>query len=280
MSDSSTEKVVALLDAFKEAKSLHGVTELAARAGLTKSTTHRILGALMRSGCVGRMDSRYFLTPHLFEIGSYTILSRPRGLRDLAMPYMSELFAETRQVIHLAVLDGDILHVERIQGVSKFRCTTTVGTRRPAHATALGKALLAFSPEHIVEPTLSGPLPQLTPRTLSTRTQLEQALARTANEGFATDFEEGAVSQSCLAVPILGMEGHAVAAISICCPRLNWRWSTSLRKLGDQLSREIARKPIGPPRPMPETLPPLHVVADDEVPDLAFGESAAVEVAI
>ncbi|WP_067670862.1 IclR family transcriptional regulator [Nocardia miyunensis] len=250
--DSAVEKVTRLLDAFMDSRTLHGVSELAGRSGLSRSTTHRILGELVKSGFVGHSENRYYLTPRMFEVGNYTIVSRPRGLRDIALPYMAELFADIRQVIHLAVLDGtDVLHVEKVHGLSRLPCSTAVGTRQPAYATALGKALLAFSDRYTVDKVLALHRTAFTEHTLTDRHRIEHVLQRVSDEGYATSIQESALGQRCIAVPVLGPDGHAVVALSICCPsgRFDLGWVRPLQKVGGQLARELSRKPIGPPRP-------------------------------
>jgi DNA-binding IclR family transcriptional regulator len=216
--DTSAGKALALLDAFSGPLSVLGVTALAARADIPKSTAHRLLNVLVSSGYVRRVGDRYCLTERMFEIGNQVRLCRPNGIREAAMPYLAELFAQTRQTVHLAVLSGtDVLYLHKVFGYESPRCPTLVGGRRPAYATALGKALIAFGDSKAVEANLSVRFTRFTPYTLATAGQLRRCLERVNADGMATDHEELLRGVSCVAAPILDPKsGRAVAAMSIC----------------------------------------------------------------
>ncbi|MFG1667696.1 IclR family transcriptional regulator [Streptomyces sp. Y7] len=214
---SSAGKVLALLDAFGVSRAVLGVSELATRAQLSKSTAHRLLGVLVERDYVQRIDDRYCLTDRMFVLGNQVRICRPNGLRERAVPFMTELFAETRETVHLAVLHGtEVLYLEKIFGHGAAPCSTTVGTRRPVHCTALGKALVAFADEATVHANLTTGLQRFTRYTLVYPKQLQAALARVHQEGVATDLEEYKLGVTCIAAPVREpATGQAVAALSI-----------------------------------------------------------------
>jgi DNA-binding IclR family transcriptional regulator len=194
-----------------------GVTALAERAGVTKPTAHRLLKALVAAGYVRRVGDRYCLTEHVFEIGNRVRSCRPSGIREVAGPYLGELFAETRQTVQLAVLSGtDVLYLDKVAGRDAAPCQTSVGARRPSYATGLGKALLAFADAETVQENLRVPFRQFTPHTLSAAPLL-RCLDGVRQDGFATDHEELRRGVNCVAAPVLDpLTGRAIAAISVC----------------------------------------------------------------
>jgi DNA-binding IclR family transcriptional regulator len=239
--DTSAGKALALLDAFSGPLSVLGVTALAARADIPKSTAHRLLNVLVSSGYVRRVGDRYCLTERMFEIGNQVRVCRPNGIREIAMPYLAELFAQTRQTVHLAVLSGtDVLYLNKVFGYESPRCPTLVGSRRPAYATALGKALLAFSDPKAVEANLNIHFTRFTPYTLATASQLQRCLEQVNVDGMATDHEEMLRGVSCIAAPILdSRSGSAIAAVSICSvgSLAEKRYSRALLRATTELSR-------------------------------------------
>ncbi|WP_236792267.1 IclR family transcriptional regulator [Amycolatopsis sp. GM8] len=215
--DSSAGKALALLDAFRDGGAVVGVSDLADRAGMAKSTAHRLLVVLIERGYVRRVNGKYALSSWVFELGNQVPIARTNGLRDRAIPYMTELFARTRTTVHLAVLRGtDILYVDKLYGHDSVHAATTIGARRPAHATGLGKAMLAFASNEDLHRNLSVRYRRFTAYTVATPGNMAQILRRVREEGCATDHEESFLGISCLAAPILDPRTHhAVAALSL-----------------------------------------------------------------
>ncbi|MGV8873522.1 MAG: IclR family transcriptional regulator [Rhodococcus sp. (in: high G+C Gram-positive bacteria)] len=215
--DTSVGKALALLDAFSGRLGVIGVTALAERAEISKSTAHRLLKVLVAGGYVRRVGDRYCLSEHVFEMGNQVRSCRPNGLRDVAMPYLGELFAETRQTVQIAVLSGtEVLYLDKVAGRDAALCPTQIGARRPAYATALGKVLLAFSDTQTVEENLQVPFRRFTPHTMATA-QFAHCLTGVRSDGIATDHEELRRGVNCVAAPVLDSRtGRAIAAVSVC----------------------------------------------------------------
>lgn len=214
--DTSVGKALAILDAFRGDGALLGVSQIAARTGLPRSTTHRLLSVLVDRGYIERADSRYRLGRAIFELGNLVSDCRPRNLRSAAMPFMTSLFEATHATIHLAVLrDFDVLYVDKIYGHNSIELPSRVGGRVPALCTALGKAILAFSDSHLIEEALDHPVPRLTPRTVVLPSLLRVALADARRRGVADDSEGACVGSRCVAAPIIDREGSVRGAVSI-----------------------------------------------------------------
>jgi DNA-binding IclR family transcriptional regulator len=168
------------------------------------------------------------------ELGAMALGDNARTLRETAMPFMYELSHATRQTVHLAVLDGcDVVYLEKLHGHTTVVVPSRVGSRLPAHASALGKVLLAHTPPGQVAAVLKRPMRRLTPRTVSAPNQLAGALEQVRRDGLAHDYEEVREGVSCVAVPIRGASGSVVAAVSVC------GWTRDLR--GGRLDRVTLR---------------------------------------
>jgi DNA-binding IclR family transcriptional regulator len=215
--DTSVGKAVAVLNAFQgSGGALLGVSQVAERAHLAKSTAHRILNVLVENGYVERAGERYRLGRAVFELGQLVPGCRPRK-RTPAMPFLMDLYEFTHSTVHLAILDGtDVLYLQKIYGSHTMSLPTRVGGRAPALCTSLGKAILAFSDVGTRNAVLAAPVPRLTPRTMVNPLHLRAALDRFQASGIAEDFEGTILGARCVAAPIFAdHSGFATAAVSI-----------------------------------------------------------------
>ena len=144
-----------------------------------------------------------------------------RSLSAAALPVMEDLREATRQRIHLAVLEGvDVVYVE-ILGTSGVDVTSRTGGRLPAHATGVGKVILAYSSAATVRARVEAGLPRLTPRTIATAGNLTRELRKIRSVGMALDLEESHLGVSCVAAPVFGADrqgpgravGHGVDGV-------------------------------------------------------------------
>lgn len=207
-------RVSAVLGAFRAEDVAVGGAELARRTGLPRSTVHRIAVTLVECGLLERHGSAVQLGLRLFEIGQR--VPRQRVLREAAVPYMSDLREATRQTVHLAVLEGhEVVYVEILPAPGGPRMPSRVGGRLPAHATGVGKAILAFCPRPTVDAVLGGDLPRVSERTTVAPGLLRRELARIAEQGVAYDREESGPGIVCAASPVLDRDGHALGALSV-----------------------------------------------------------------
>jgi DNA-binding IclR family transcriptional regulator len=125
------------------------LSELVAHTGLPKTTVHRMAIELVGLGALERRNGGYALGQRLFELGQ--LVPRHRALRDLARPYMQDLYEATRETVQVPVPDGfDVLYVEIIHGHRRVHTPAARGGRMPFHCTGLGKAVMAFSPPDTV----------------------------------------------------------------------------------------------------------------------------------
>jgi DNA-binding IclR family transcriptional regulator len=216
---SVVEKAMALLDSFDTEWSVNGVSELARRAGLPKSTTHRLLGVLMRCGMVARQDDGYCWGPRVHEIADRLDCRYLAHLRETLLPYLADAYVLTRQTATLGVLrDREVLAVGVLKGHQLPPLPPAESNRRPLHCTAIGKVLLAYAPDPLQRRVLSGALPALTRWTITSGAVLATELERIRRRGAAHANEEWAIGTRAVAVPIFGEGRAVVAALGIAGP--------------------------------------------------------------
>jgi IclR family acetate operon transcriptional repressor len=210
----TASRLAALLGAFEPGDGALGVSELARRTSLAKSTVHRLVGHLVTTGLLEREGTSARLGLKLFEIGQLAI--RQRGLVDAARPYLADLREATHNTVHLAVLEGtEVVYLDILSGPDAPALPSRIGGRFPAHATGVGKAILAFSPASDVETVIAAGLARISPRTITAPGLLRRHLAKVREDGIAYEREESGIGVVCAASPLLDGTGRALAAISI-----------------------------------------------------------------
>lgn len=226
----SVTKALRLLDVFRHEGPVLGVSELARRAGVAKSTAFRLLALLEDADLVEREGTGYRLSWRIFELGTSVQHRWPSGLREIAAPWMTEVYVKSGHVVHLAVLEGsDVLYLEKVSGARSARTPTAVGARVPAHCSSLGKVMLAYSRPDTVREVLSAPLVRRTPFSVTEPGRIAAELQRIRKAGVAMDREEAALGLGCVAAPIV-IGANVVAALSIAGPvqRIDWNGSAAL----------------------------------------------------
>lgn len=226
---------------------LLGLKEITQNTGIAKSTVFRILNTLVDIGYLLRDENRnYRISPILGRLVSEEATSE--ALRRLALPIMRELRDKYGETVNLGVRRFDkVTYVEVVPSEFALRLQESRGASVPAHASALGKALLAFSPPNVVQDLIRGhQLEIVTQNTISGPEEFLAELKRVRNAGFAFDRGEGSLLAICVGAPILDSQGNAIAAMSISGPasRFNPKKDSpviaSLLKGAAELSRSLA----------------------------------------
>jgi IclR family KDG regulon transcriptional repressor len=211
------ERAVAILNAFDAETPELGVTEMSERLGLHKSTVHRFLVNLEAAGLVERnlRSGRYRLGLRVFELGGLVL--QQMNLWDEALPFLEGLVRNSGETGHLAVLDGgEAVYIERVEARRALRIPSAVGRGYPAHATNLGKVLLAYLPPDELRAVVEERgLAAHTPHTITDPDRLEAELARVRASGYAVDNEEYEEGLRCIGAPIRDHTGNVVAALGI-----------------------------------------------------------------
>jgi DNA-binding IclR family transcriptional regulator len=205
-----------IIDVLAEAREL-GVSELARRVGIAKSTAHRTCSVLAARGVLDRTaDGGYRLGLRLVEYGS---LARERtAVGESGLPLLVELRNELGETVQIGVPAGaDVVYVERVEGRRALRYATNA-RRSPIHRSSTGKVLAAFNPT-LAEARLRAGLPPSTGYTIVVPELFVEELARVRERGYARSVDETEIGMSSLAVPVhVPADGPAVAAISMVGP--------------------------------------------------------------
>ena len=235
-------RAMAVLTAFHGEDGELGASELARRTGLAKSTVHRLAGELADLGVLERRADAFVPGLRLFELGE--LVPRKRDLRTSALPHMADLRAATRQTVHRAVLDGnEVVYLEILHSADAPSLPSRVGGRLPAHATGVGKAILAASPPEVVDAVLRSGLRRLAERTITAPGLLHRELVAIRAIGIAYDHEESRAGLVCAASAVLGRDDTVLGALSVSgwAGRLNVRrMAPAVRTAALALSRSLA----------------------------------------
>ena len=240
---SVTSRALSLLGAFDEDHRRLSLSQLAERAGLPMPTAHRLVGELVDWGALSRdAGGGFVIGRRLWDLGLLAPVQT--GLRQLAAPYLQDLYATTLDTVHLAVRDGtEVLYLDRLSGNASVPVVSSIGSRLPMHATGVGKVLLAHAPPEVQVAVLSD-LRRVTPYTLTQPGTLRRQLARVLRDGYATTVEEMSLGACSVAVPILA-ESRVVAALGIVVPDLRndrARFVAALQVAAQGIGRALAAR--------------------------------------
>jgi IclR family acetate operon transcriptional repressor len=239
-------RALSLLDAFGPDDVELTLGDLCDRSGLPKTTVHRFVGELVSWGALERGRYGLRLGFRLFALGER--VTRYQRLRDLAAPFLEELYEATRETAHLAVLDlSEVVYLAKVQGHSSAPTANRVGGRLPTHCTGVGKALLGFSEPRFVEARLAAGLTRRTPHTICTPGALQRDLKGVVERGFSVDREETRMGIVSVAAPIFGPDGAPIAAIAIAGRTHTIRIdqiAVSVRTAADLLSTSIGGRTV------------------------------------
>ena len=209
----SLERAFAILDEVAHRPA--GVTSIAERVRLPKSTVARLLATLEDVDAVERFDgARWRIGPGVAALTA--VVSPARSLISTVRPLLVDLVAELGEDAGLGLPDGnEILYVDQVESDNPVQVRDWTGTRAPMHAVPSGLVLLAEWPEDALTAYVRGGLPALTPRTVTEPTELRRRLAEVRREGYAWGLQEFAEGIDSVAAPIRDARGKSIAAIHV-----------------------------------------------------------------
>ncbi|QNQ89643.1 helix-turn-helix domain-containing protein [Corynebacterium poyangense] len=212
----SLEKSIDIIKVFRDTPHGLGVSEVARRSGIPKSTAHRILAIMVQEELLERTGNTYRLGPLPFELVSGSNLSsQARLAAETLTPFLAALFEQSRKTVHLAYLSGtEVVYINKLFSFSRFSLPSRIGGRAPAYCTGVGKILLAYS-DYWRSQVLTQELAAWTPHTITNTDQLEKELIEAKLRGYACDNEEIQSGLSCIAAPVFGHGPEPVAAFSV-----------------------------------------------------------------
>ena len=208
------DRMTCILEAFDGDDRGMGISELALRAGLPKSTVSRLVATLVRQRYLERDGKLIHLGLRLFELGQ--LAEQPRELRIAALPVMADLRNQTGENVHLGIRDGrEVVCIAVMRGRSAGPSTVRTGGRLPLHATALGKAVLAHDSPSGIDDVLSAGLAPWTAQTIGDPAALRRQLAGIRRGGLAVEAGEFAAGVSCTAIAVFAPGGRLAGAVSV-----------------------------------------------------------------
>lgn len=199
----SIERGVEVLRAFNDRQGPLSVADIAARVDLARPVVRRILLTFAHLGYAESAGGLWSLTPRILELGSGYFASS--SLPEISYGYMVDLVERTGETCSIGVLDGmDVIHVARVEDSRPMPDSVRIGNRLPAHATAIGKVLLAQLPLAELDAVLAtAPLETHTPATVTDAAALRERIDRVRGQGYDLSMEELIPGRVSAAVPIL-----------------------------------------------------------------------------
>ncbi|RVU20905.1 IclR family transcriptional regulator [Streptomyces antnestii] len=212
---SVTARALQVLEAFTPERPVLRLADISRHTGLPLTTAHRLVRELAGWGALEREPSGgYRIGLRLWEIAS--LAPRGLGLREAALPYLSDLGHITRENVQLAVReDLSVVYVERLAGRDAVKVLTRVGGRFDLAPTGVGLVLLAHAPREVQEQVLSRPFVRHTEKTLCTSDEVRRVLAEVRRTGVATSDRQVTMDAVSIAAPVYGPDNTVVAAVSV-----------------------------------------------------------------
>jgi IclR family KDG regulon transcriptional repressor len=216
---SSVANSIRLLTSFSGEEDELGITTLAGRLRLAKSTVHRLAATLTSSGFLEQNSDtgKYRLGMALFELGA--LVRRRMDVANEARPKLRELLEKTGETVQMGVVDHfSVLYVYEMESPRAIRMAAAVGGRAPLHCTAVGKVLLAYQPQEFVHQVLEQGVTAYTSKTLTRREAVLAMLSEVRAREYAIDDEESESGLRAIAAPVRNHSGAVVAAVGVAAP--------------------------------------------------------------
>lgn len=208
-----------VLEEFRDETDELGVTELSKKLKLHKNNVFRILATLQSRNYIeqNRSNDNYRLGIKCLELGQTFI--HQRGLLKQARPILQELADKTGETSYISILRGnEVIYLDSVETSSTVRVVSRVGLHMPLHATAAGKALVAFESDDELRKRFTGGLSRYTKATRIEIDELLKEVASVREQGYATDLEEFEDGLRCIGAPIRDYTRKVVGAVSVSGP--------------------------------------------------------------
>ena len=216
----SVSRALQILELFSDRRPALNVSEVAELTGLNRATCYRFCQTLRQLGYLEEIDERRF-RPGLKAASLAHSALRSRELPELALPYLRELRDEVQEAVNLGLLDGtEVVYVARVLSDHLISLRLYVGSRLPAYASSLGRAMLAFLPDDEAQAIIDrSELKPITRHTITDRRRILAELQRVRAQGYAFNDQEIAEGLRGVAAPVLSAAGRPIAAVNISIPR-------------------------------------------------------------
>jgi DNA-binding IclR family transcriptional regulator len=217
--NSSLDNLLIILETISQHSEGITLTDIVRKTNIPKTSVHRILNTLKNREFIeiNALTETYTVGIKTIELGIKNLMTT--DVVEVSIPFLHELSTKTDETAFLAVYnDTEIVYLYKHEGNNAIRTTSTLGSRRPAYCTGLGRAILAHLPEEEIERNLQGELQKYTEKTKIDPVEIKKTLASIREHGYSQDNEEIEEGLTCLASPIFNHLGNVVAAISVAGP--------------------------------------------------------------
>jgi IclR family acetate operon transcriptional repressor len=232
----SIERAVAIIEIVANHSDGISLAQLSSQLGLNNTTAFHLIKTLLKLGIVAQdtKTKHYHIGSRLFMLAAGAL--NETTLLSLATPVLERLSRDTGETTHLAVRSHHaIVVIARTAATGLLQLSGGAGATRPAHATAIGKVLLAaMLPEDLEHLLATLPLPPITTKTITDRDELRRELEQIRKHGIAYDKGELDQDVKCVAMPVYDFAGRCIAALGISGPV--WRMNA---KLLQQKTRQL-----------------------------------------
>lgn len=233
----SMEKAVKLLEFFNPATPELSLVELTELSGFPKATTHRLALTLEKVGFLrqDKKTKKYRIGFKILELAH--LANEPLEIRKIALPYMEELRDQTNEAVHLCVEeDFEGIYIEKVESHHDVRFWTRIGTRRPMHAGASRKVIMAYYDDAKIEEYIRKKgLTKITDKTITDPEILKADLQKIRAQGYCVVAGEQAASSIGIAAPIFNRGHQVIASLSIIAP---------VSRINDDIIPELVEKVV------------------------------------
>lgn len=240
----SVDRALRILKLLADADGSMRLADLETATGLPLPTVHRLVGALVHNGYVGRDSARrYVLGPGLIRLGEIAA----RSVGSYAIPHLTTLVADIGETANMALLEGDeVVYVAQVPSSHSMRMFTEVGRRVPVHCTGVGKALLAqMTDEEVLKLLDRTGMQAQTPRTITEPDAMLSELSEVREQGWAMDSGEQELGVRCIAVPVLGAPTMAAVSVSGPSGRITASRVTEIAPVMQRVALGLSRDLVG-----------------------------------
>ena len=215
----SVSHALDVLEEFRNDVDELGVTELSKKLKLHKNNVFRILATLQARNYIeqNKANENYRLGIKCLELGQTFI--QQRGMLKQAKPILTDLAEKSGETSYVSILrSDDVVYLDSVETSSTVRVVSRLGLHMPIHATAAGKAIIAFESEEEVRKRFAKDMPRYTRNTIGAIDDLLKNLAVAREKGYATDLEEFEEGLRCIAAPIRDYTRKVIGAVSVSGP--------------------------------------------------------------
>jgi IclR family transcriptional regulator, KDG regulon repressor len=220
----SVDRALKILDLFNEHEKELKITDISERMQLHKSTVHSLLKTLQQHRYIKQNEEngKYSLGMKLFERGNF--VTQTMDIATLARPHLTALSRNTRQTVHLVILDGkEGVYIDKVEGITSSSLYSRIGRRIPIHCSAVGKSLVAYKSPEELERLLEGyEFFQRTSHTITNKEDYLKELEAVRQRGYSFDRQENELGVNCVAIPVHNYSGEVAAAISFSSPAMRF----------------------------------------------------------